>query len=121
MEWTQELKNLKARLNCTSSELAHILEISVPVMTSWINGHDSKGNVTTPTYAYAAIIRQASKIDEDKLKIIFNKALKRPRMSSKKPTNNGDSKTSATRNVSYNELVDNEPSSLQSFIEGIFE
>lgn len=120
MEWTQELQNLKSRLNCTSSELAHVLEISVPVMTSWIKGCDSKGNTATPTFAYAAIIRQALKIEDKKLQTIFNKALKRPRMNSKKSTNSNESKINATRNVSYNELIDNEPSSLQSFIQGIF-
>jgi len=120
MEWNETLKNLKERLGCTSSELAHVLEISVPVMTSWIKGYDSKGNVTTPTYAYAALIRQASKIDDLQLKSAFKKALKQPRMNAKKLTNNGDSKVNATRNISYNDLIDNEPSSLQIFIESIY-
>ena len=120
MEWNEALKNLKERLGCTSSELAHILEVSVPVMTSWMKGYDSKGNVTTPTYAYAAIIRQALKIDDAQLKNAFKKALKRPRMNSKKLTTNGDSKINATRNISYNDLTANEPSSLQTFIESIY-
>lgn len=120
MEWNEALKNLKERLGCTSSELAHILEVSVPVMTSWMKGYDSKGNVTTPTYAYAAIIRQALKIDDAQLKNAFKKALKRPRMNSKKLTTNGDSKVNATRNISYNDLTANEPSSLQTFIESIY-
>ena len=89
-------------------------------MTSWIKGYDSKGNVTTPTYAYAALIRQASKIDDLQLKSAFKKALKQPRMNAKKLTNNGDSKVNATRNISYNDLIDNEPSSLQIFIESIY-
>ena len=120
MEWNETLKNLKERLGCTSSELAHVLEISVPVMTSWIKGYDSKGNITTPTYAYAAIIRQASKIDDTKLKNAFKKALKRPRMNAKKPNDSGDSKIVATRNISYNDLINSEPSSLQIFIETIY-
>lgn len=120
MEWNEALKNLKERLGCTSSELAHVLEVSVPVMTSWIKGYDSKGNITTPTYTYAAIIRQALKINDTQLKTAFKKALKRPRMNSKKSTNKGDSKVNATRNVSYNDLINNEPSSLQTFIESIY-
>ena len=118
MEWTEVLKNLKNRLQCTSTELAHIFEVSVPVMTSWIKGFDSKGNIVSPTYAYAAIIRQTTKINDAELKNAFNLALKRPRMNAVK-TSNEQFKVS-TRNISYQDLANNEPSALQVFMKNIY-
>lgn len=117
MEWNEALKKLKVRLGCTSSQLAHVFEISVPVMTSWIKGYDSKNNPTTPTFVYAAIILRATKISDTLLKNAFNLALKRPRMSNMEKNT---ALKNSTRHVSYNNLVMHQPSSVQIFIENIY-
>lgn len=113
--WPKIIEAIREKLGgCSASELAKVLEVSIPTMTSWIKGVDPKGNSSSPTFIYAAILERMHAMGEDQLAEAFSRALDRKPMSTFRPG------ASANRSLTYEELKAKEPSCIQVLLEGIY-
>lgn len=109
--WAELLQSFKHQLGCSLADLAYVLEVSNPTMTSWAKGYDSKGVPSQPTYCYAAILMRMSKLSEHKLGLAYEKARNAPQMSDLRTELSG-------RNILYEDLV--EVSALQTLLREIY-
>lgn len=115
--WSDLLQNLKKKLNCSNTDLAKVLEVSIPTISSWLKGVDPKGNPSYPTFIYVAILTQMSQIPDARLKEAFKLALARKSMNDAKP------KTIACRSLTlqdFEKTFKTEKSCIQTFLGEIF-
>jgi len=121
INWSQVLDDIRTRLgNCTATELAHVLEVSIPTMTSWIKGVDPKANHVVPTYCYAAILLRATELPIAQLEFAFKEAVKMPTMGDMKLKVMNGKRITANRSLEYEELLNKQPSALQTFLKYIY-
>ena len=78
-KWPALMNIIATKLGgCTASSLGHVLELTTPVVSAWIKGHDSKGLPSAPSPAYAVILTRMAQMDSVRLKEIFRSALDYP-------------------------------------------